>query len=133
MSRRLQNSVLPLIAIAALSAAMFAPQTGVTQAVAGSGDAGARCDVRVAKRGGGTSLEAIVVSPVAVSGSYRLSATASGGGTDVDQSGAFQARAGEATSLGTLVLPSPGGYSAELTVKWPGGSVSCTQAVSGKL
>ena len=104
------------------------PMTGhiVTPAHASADDA--RCELRTSKRGGATVLEGVVIASKAVSGSYRISVAASGGSgsSDIDQSGSFQATPGQPVSLGVVQLGGSGGYSANLTVKWGGGSTSCS-------
>ena len=118
--------------LTALAPVMFTlganPLTGhiVEPAHASADDA--RCELRVSKRGGATTLEGVVIASKALSGSYRISVAASGGAnaSDIDQSGAFSASPGQPVSLGVVQLGGPGGYSANLTVKWGGGSTRCS-------
>ena len=104
------------------------PMTGHIVEPAHASAADARCELKTTKRGGGTVLEGVVIASKAVSGSYRISVAASGGSgsSDIDQSGSFQATPGQPVSLGVVQLGGSGGYSANLTVKWGGGSTSCS-------
>ena len=121
-------AVLPV----ALAAGVIA--TAGTGAPAVAGDA-TRCEIAVSKRGGMTALEGVVYAQKGLAGTYRLSVTATGagGGSDIDQSGDFSAGAGQSASLGVVSL---GGtaqtYRAELTVKWSGGSTSCSKQIGGR-
>lgn len=117
-----------LTALALLPAGLIisgAPLSGVAVQPAHAGPENARCEIRISKRNGGTTLEGFVIAQQPVSGSYRISVTTAGGaGSDVDQSGAFQASPGQPVSLGAVQVGA-GGYSANLTVKWAGGSTNC--------
>ena len=99
--------------------------------------ADAHCELKASKRGGATTLEGFVTSPSAISGSYRISVNSTGsggGGSDIDQSGAFSAKAGSPVSLGVVTIGGPSGnYSAELTVKHASGGTMCTGHSSGKI
>ena len=118
----------------AFLAATFAAAMGMSLQPAHAGD-GARCEIRVSKRGGTTTLEGVVFSSAPVAGSYRLSVGSSGGsgGSDIDQSGNFSAKPGEPANLGGVNLGGAAGtYSADLTIKWNGGASHCTQHVGGR-
>jgi hypothetical protein len=113
-----------LTAIALLPAGLIV-SGGAGVQLAHAGPEYARCEIRISKRNGGTTLEGFVIAQQPVSGSYRISVTTAGGsGADVDQSGAFQATPGQPVSLGAVHVGA-GGYSADLTVKWVGGSTKC--------
>lgn len=124
-----------LAAIAALPAAVavgetpsvsIPRETAVPPAIVAAADA-TRCEVRVYKRGGATTFEGVVFATAPISGSYRMSVNgAASGGTDNDQSGAFAATPGGATSLGSVSVAA-GNYAVEMTVRWKGGSTSCAQ------
>lgn len=128
LSRLTAVMLLPL----AMTAGVAATTGTGTQAQA-AGD-GPHCEITVSKRGGMTTLEGIVTSPQSLSGSYRMSVvtSGSGGGSDIDQSGAFSATAGKSASLGVVSLGGAASYSAELTVKWSGGSTRCVKQIGGK-
>ena len=98
--------------------------------------ADAHCELKASKRGGMTTLEGFVTPSSAISGSYRISVTSSGGGgsSDIDQSGAFSAKAGSPVSLGVVSLGgASGSYSAELTVKYGSGGTLCSGHAGGKI
>lgn len=120
--------------VPAFIAAAVAPAMAASFQPAHAGD-GARCEIRVSKRGGTTTLEGVLFASAPVSGSYRLSVGSSGGGggSDIDQSGNFSAKPGEPVNLGAVSLGGPAGtYSAELTIKWNGGASRCSQHAGGR-
>ena len=120
------------LALVPLAAGAVSTMGGIVQS-AQAGE-GARCEIRVSKRGGMTTLEGVVFASAAVSGSYRLSVTSSagGGGSGIDQSGAFSAKSGETASLGVVSLGGgAGSHTADLTVRWNGGSSRCSQHAGG--
>jgi hypothetical protein len=135
MSRLSHLSTVALLPVV-LGLGVFSMTGRVAQpAFAGGGADGTRCELRFNKRGGSTVLEGFVITPSAISGSYRISATAASGsgGSDVDQSGAFSAGPGGPVSLGVVSLgTSAASYNAELTVKWNGISISCSERAGGK-
>ncbi len=117
-----------LVALAGfLTAAADLPQgahpAAIPSAAAQDAAAGTRCEIRVYKRGGLTTVEGVVYASAPISGSYRLSVN---GHSDNDQSGSFQAAPTGATSLGQLTV-APGNYVANMIVKWKDGSVLCAQ------
>lgn len=124
-------SRLPCLTALTLLPVMFTlgvnPMTGHLVEPAHASQDSARCELRVSKRGGGTTLEGVVIASKAVSGSYRISVAASSGAgsSDIDQSGEFSASPGQPVSLGVVQIGS-GGYAANLTIKWAGGSTSCS-------
>ena len=129
LSRLTAVALLP-VAIAAGAVSM----TGMVVQPAHAGD-GTRCEIRVSRRGGMTTLEGVVMASGSITGSYRLSVTSSGrgGGSDIDQSGDFSARPGEPASLGVVSLGGGGAHTADLTVRWNGGSHHCSQRVGGQI
>ncbi len=137
MSRFLTLIASSFATIAVLSASVAIPTLGTNQAKAASTSDGIRCELKVGKRSGMTTLEGIVAAPTAISGSYRISVTSAGGsgsGSDVDQSGAFSAKAGQSVSLGMVSMGgSSGKYTADLTVTWNSGSTHCVEHLDGKI
>lgn len=143
MSRRLLTCFAALVALPAAvalgatasapivlpySAAVLAPAAKSNAAVVAAADA-TRCEVRVYRRGGATTVEGVVFATAPISGSYRMSVNgAAKGGTDNDQSGSFAATPGGATSLGSVAVGA-GDYAVEMTVRWKGGSTTCAQHV----
>lgn len=115
-------------------AAGVVSRTGTIVQTAQAAD-GVHCEIRVGKRSGMTTLEGVVFASAPISGSYRLSITSSGGsgGSDIDQSGTFSAGSHEPASVGVVSLGGvAGAYAADLTIKWNGGSNSCSQHIGGK-
>ena len=136
MSRFLRLSAAAMAPVALIAGVACVTNSAGSPAYAGGSGDGTRCEIKVAKRSGMTTLEGFVVAPAAISGSYRISVTSSGsgGGSDIDQSGAFTAKPGQPVSLGVVSMGgSAGSYNAELTVKWNGGSTHCAEHVGGKI
>lgn len=97
---------------------------------------GLRCEIRVHEQSAGVTLEGVVHANAAVTGSYRLevSKTGGGGSSDISQSGEFSAGPGELGSLGTVMLGGdPGAYVARLEVTAGGVRVECSEHFSGEL
>ena len=97
---------------------------------------GPRCEIRLGKHVGASTIEGVVLSSVPVSGSYHLIVKSSGdeGSSHVDQSGAFSATPGEIAKLGIVSLGgTAAGYTADLTITWNGGSSRCSQHANGKI
>ena len=129
---RVFTSAVPLAVLAGFS--LFSIGSGHHAQAAGTSD-GTRCEFKIGKRSGMTTLEGVVASQAAISGSYRISVSSvGGGGSDIDQSGAFSAKPGQTVSLGVVSMGgTPGRYAADLTVTWNGGSTHCTEHVDGKI
>lgn len=84
------------------------------------------CDIRTGTSGGMISLDGVVASDAAASGSYNFRVV--GGGTDIEQGGDFSAGAGKATTLGQVML-GKGKYKVDLKVTSKGKTVSCSKRV----
>ena len=131
------ESRLVRIAPRALSLAVGLSVIGTAFAAAGSVEAasgGVRCEIQVKDKAGGVALEGIVTNSSAIDGTYQLVISKSGGGgsSDIKQSGAFSSKAGQDTSLGTVMLGGDGGhYTAKLKVLWDGRSTECREKVRG--
>ena len=131
MSTLSRVAAVALLPAAVAAGAWSTTRTIITPAQAGDGPG---CEIHVSKRGRTTILEGIVLSSVPISGSYRLSVTSSGGGgtSDIEQSGAFTASGGEAARLGVVSLSGQAGtHTADLTIRWNGGSNHCSQRADG--
>lgn len=89
------------------------------------------CDIRVVRQGASVVLEGLVFAPAPVSGFYELQISQGGyaGGSNIRQSGVFDAAPGSGNSLGIVSLSSGGAYTATLTVHWDDGAPSCTRQV----
>jgi hypothetical protein len=133
-SRRLSAALVPATL---LGGAVVMQASNVSQAFAGPGSADpTRCELRVVERGSMTTLEGLVFTTTSMRGNYRMTVVSSGGGggSDIEQSGSFNATSRQPESLGQVSLGGSGGtYTAKLTVKWDGGSTSCTKRVGGRL
>jgi hypothetical protein len=107
-------------------------------AVAGTGStasapgAAVGCRIDVARSGGGIALSAVVVSPRALTGSYRLrvSKTGGGGSADIDQSGDFSTSGGQRVVSG-VTLGGTGRFVARLSVDADGRRSDCTEVIGG--
>lgn len=94
-----------------------------------------RCDLRSETAGGMVTLEGLVESDDAVTGTYRfLVASVGGAGNSViRQGGGFSAAPGKAVSLGRVMLSVGGTYDASLEVHANGTRVECDDRVGASL
>lgn len=117
------------------AAAVIAVTMGVAAAGIGAGQAGptggpVRCEIKTTRSGGMVTLAGVVHADAVVAGSYSF--RVAGGGTDIAQGGEFNTRAGQAETLGQVML---GGrstvYQASLDVSAGGRTYRCTERVRG--
>lgn len=103
-----------------------------TGATASGPGAALGCRIDVARSGGGVALSAVVVSPRALTGSYRLRVSKSGGGgsADIDQSGGFSTNGGPSVVSG-VTLGGAGRFVARLSVDADGRRSECTEVIGG--
>jgi hypothetical protein len=122
----------PVVAFGGMSLMTASPNkdSGSVQNAATSGPV--TCRIKVTKQSGGmTMLEGIVTTDQAIKGSYRMRVTqkSDGGTSDMDQSGEFDAGPGKPGILNQVQVSDTGmKFDAELTVTWPGGKLTCTEA-----
>ena len=91
------------------------------------------CDIQVSRSGSMVGLKAIVNSPGATSGSYRLRVVSSGSNnSNIDQSGEFTVSGGSGV-VSTVQLGGSGTFTARLSVTSGGRTTECSQRVSGSL
>ena len=93
-----------------------------------------RCEIEVEEFGSGVQLQGVVFSKLATVGAYDLqvSASGSGGSSNISQQGDFSAEANEPARLGIIQLRNDGGsYKAKLRVMWNGEEVSCEKRIGG--
>lgn len=122
-----------LLAIPALAATGLAGVAASAGAQAYSGRLA--CEIHVTHDHGAVTLQPMVSTARAISGSYRLRVTKRGGGgnAQIDQSGGFSASPGESHVLGTVSLAGGGTYDALMTVDAGGQTVECKERVGGSL
>jgi len=106
----------------------------VASAGAQSGDGPVRCEIRSSVAGGMVSLQGVVESDTAVSGSYRfhVESAAGSGSSTIRQGGGFSAGPGTPAVLGQVMLGANGIYDAVLTLDADGISLECADRVGGK-
>jgi hypothetical protein len=86
------------------------------------------CEIRVASNGGMLAIQGVVNGGIALSGSYqmRVSGQGPGGSTNLNQGGQFNAGAGEAVTLGQVMVDNSGGtYDVVLSIDSAEGKVDC--------
>ncbi len=111
----------------ALGTALTALALGCT-AIAGQTDATYQgplaCTVDVTSRGGMLTLEGVVTTTEALSGTYHLRVAR--GGTLMNQGGPFALRAGDTERLGRVTMNGPAsGLEVELTLETNAGTTRC--------
>jgi hypothetical protein len=104
---------------------------GVAFTAAGAVEASnhpAQCEIVTKTSDGMIAIEALAHAKKATSGSYNL--TISGPGTNLDQGGAFDAKASQSITLGSAMLSANGsGLDIELEVHANGTTSKCTKRV----
>jgi hypothetical protein len=133
MLRKLLVTTAPLLA--GLGLAGCVASAGQPASGGGSPDEPLRCEIRSTESGGMIALEGVVEADAATDGGYQFQVVSSGGGnnTNIRQGGAFSAEAGEAVTLGRVVLGGNGAYEARLTLDANGETVECFEEVGGFL
>lgn len=93
-----------------------------------------QCGVASKSEGGMLALEGTVLSPVAVSGEYRLSIrSASGGGSsNISQGGNFNAAANQATALGKVMVNAGSSVDIDFSVTANGQKLDCNQEIASR-
>src|SRR5690606_14659122 len=111
------------LAVAALAAnAGLASRTGDTP----------QCGIATSSDRGMLALEGTILSPVALSGEYRLAlrSSSNGGSSHISQGGYFTANANEATPLGKVLINAGSSYSIEFNVTASGQKIDCDQDIA---
>lgn len=100
-----------------------------------SSDGPLRCEISSSVSGGMVSLQGVVESDAAVSGTYRfqVESVAGAGSSTIRQGGAFSAGPGAPAMLGRVMLGANGIYDAVLMLDTSGVSLECEDRVGGKL
>ncbi len=88
------------------------------------------CEIRISDTPLGWEVEPVALSASSFYGEYEFTVSKkSKDGTSVSaQSGKFETYPGEPIVLGTAVFDRKGSLTAELTVRWSGGAVSCERS-----
>jgi hypothetical protein len=86
------------------------------------------CEIRASGNGSGKTLEAIISSSGPVGGTYSFKIERSGQSGVIVESGKFETQSATPSEIrGARIALSPSEtYRAELEVKWPNGSSSCS-------
>lgn len=127
------------LAAGALALVLGAGAAGM--AIGGEPDATAKagpvsCEIRSASMNGMISLEAVVRSDVAAFGSYRfrVAGAGGGGGTNIQQGGAFSAGPAGPVTVGRVMVGNTGGaYDATLEISADGEMATCSERVGGRI
>ncbi|WDR02160.1 curli-like amyloid fiber formation chaperone CsgH [Devosia algicola] len=123
------NIRLALPALAGLAILGFAVTSG--QADTANADQ-LRCGLETTTSNGTVALEARLVSPTDLSGTYRLSIISSGpsGRSNINQGGGFSARANEDVVLGRVSLNSNAKSNVDFEVSANGATIDCTDSAN---
>ncbi|QDZ10791.1 curli-like amyloid fiber formation chaperone CsgH [Devosia ginsengisoli] len=111
-----------------LAVAAFAANAGLANSASGD----TVCGIASSSERGMLALEGTIVSPVALSGEYRLAIRSSGGGgsSNISQGGYFTANANEATTLGKVLINAGSSYSIDFNVSAGGQKIDCDQDIA---
>jgi len=128
------SNVPTLATIAMLGLAAIGIFVGASQANAAStGDT--RCQIQATAQNAMTSIEGVINSPTALSGSYQFEVIASGpgGSSNINQGGAFQAPAGSPVTIGKVMLGNPGAtYDVKLIINSSDGAFNCADRIASR-
>jgi hypothetical protein len=117
--------------------ALVALPVGAIAAATATGQAGSSaqtCEISSTPKAGLTKLDALVHATKSAAGTYtfRVQKTGGGGSSTINQSGDFDAAAGQTATLSSVSIGSAGAaYKATLDVKMGGDSFSCTKQIGG--
>ena len=117
-----------MLGIAAAGAAYASSDDGET--------APTRCEIKATQQGSMISLEGVLVSDSAVTGSYRFQVASVGGSgnTNIRQGGGFSADAGDEVTLGRVMVGGSGAaYDASIEVTLGGETFKCSERVGGSI
>ena len=110
-----------------LAVAAFAANAGLANSSAST----TVCGIATGSERGMLALEGTILSPVALSGEYRLAIRSSGGGSsNISQGGYFTAKANEATTLGKVLINAGSSYSIDFDVTAGGQKIDCDQDIA---
>jgi len=126
MAHKFAKLVLPA---AAMAMSVFGLAAG-SSAHSTDDDAPMNCEIAVTKTRYGHTYEGVIHANTTVKGSYELnfSRRSSNGSSNISQAGDFYVRAGDTETLGQATfggLP-PSAVNAELTLRWKGHELTCT-------
>ena len=125
---------IPVLAtLTALGIALTGVAIGANQAHAASNDQ--RCRIEAVSQNAMTAIRGVVESPSSLSGSYQLNvvSSGSGGSSNINQGGAFEAAANIPVTLGQVTLGSPGAvYDVTLSISSNAGNFECTERLASR-
>lgn len=126
----IQSTSLRVSAVAALGLALacLAASDGLAN------PADLQCGVATKSEGGMLALEGTVLSPVALSGEYRLSIRSSSGGgsSNISQGGQFTAAANQPTAIGKVMVNNGSSVDVDFSVTTNGKSLDCSQEIASR-
>ena len=111
-----------------LAVAAFAANAGLANSASGD----TMCGIATGSERGMLALEGTILSPVALSGEYRLaiSSSGNGGSSNISQGGYFTANANEATTLGKVLINAGSNYNVTFDVTAGGKKIDCDQDIA---
>lgn len=128
LTHRLMLALAPFAIAGSIAAAATA--NGITAA-----PDGVACQISATPMPAGVELTTYASAQAPVSGSYHfvVSKSGSGGSSDIDQGGDFNARPGKQALLGVVDLNVDAGthYFAKLTLAWNAHSTACSRRFGG--
>ncbi|WFU11963.1 curli-like amyloid fiber formation chaperone CsgH (plasmid) [Rhizobium sp. CB3090] len=95
-------------------------------------EGGLRCEIRATPEAGMVTLEALAHTDKHISGNYTFHVESAGGagGSNIDQSGAFDATPGRTATLGSVSLRSKAGaYDATLDITAGDNTIRCARRI----
>jgi len=114
---------LPLLVGLGLAAA------AATAGLAGPDGSAVQCEIVEHSQNGMRTIEAMVTSPKAASGDYRLALESRGGGnsSSISQGGRFTVPANQTIAVGQMMIGDDARYSVDFSITLDGQTIDCTQ------
>lgn len=119
------------IALLGIGIAAIAATSGMANSASGI-----QCGIAQGSEGGMVALEGTILSPVALTGEYRLSIRSSGNGgsSNISQGGYFSVAANQATPIGKVLVNAGSSVNIDFDVTAAGGQkLDCSQDMASLL
>jgi len=117
---------------ATIAAALFGTALAATAGMANSTASSVQCGIATTPNQGMLELEGAILSPVALSGEYRLALKSSGNGgsSNISQGGHFSVDANTPTTISKVMINAGSSYDIDFEVIADGKKLVCDQDIA---
>jgi hypothetical protein len=117
---------------AALAAALVGTALAATAGMANSAASSVQCGIVTTSNQGMLELEGAIVSPMALSGEFRLALKSfgNGGSSNISQGGYFSVEANQPTTISKVVINANSSYDLDFDVIADGKKLVCDQDIA---